>query len=164
MGKDSNTVEVRLEADDQGELESARREAANSHDKYLRALADAENMRKRLERLCEERIWQEKRRLLTHIVELGDQLDDALQYAEVDDPLGSGVRLTWEALQRTLTTEGVEVVESTGEHFDPAVHEAVEVSEYVSSQPNTVTLEYRRGYLLDGKLLRPARVQVSPDR
>ena len=46
-------------ADSQDELAAARQEAAESRDKYLRALADAENMRKRLERLCEERIWQE---------------------------------------------------------------------------------------------------------
>ena len=148
-------------ADSQDALAAAQREAAESHDKYLRALADTENMRKRLERLCEERIWQEKRRLLTHLLELGDQLEDALQYARPDDPLGSGIQITWEQLQQALSKEGVQVVESMGHSFDPKVHEAIELAAPSSAGANRVTLEYRKGYMLDGKLLRPARVQVS---
>jgi len=76
------------------QLEAARQEATENHDKYLRALAESENMRKRLERLCEERMWQEKKRLLTHFLELADQLEDALKYADADDPIAAGVRLT----------------------------------------------------------------------
>lgn len=161
MGEDMSAVDARQPMGQQGQLEAARQEAADSHDKYLRALADADNTRKRLDRLCEERIWQEKRRLLTHLLELGDQLGDALQYAMPDDPLGSGVRLTWEQLQHTLGNEGVQAVESIGRSFDPNVHEAVDLAAASSTQANEVTFEYRKGYLLDGRLLRPARVQVA---
>jgi len=142
------------------QLEAARQEATENHDKYLRALAESENMRKRLERLCEERMWQEKKRLLTHFLELADQLEDALKYADADDPIAAGVRLTHQQLQKVLTQEGVQALQSMGETFDPTIHEAVELADG-PGEKNEVTYEYRKGYMLDGKLLRPARVQVT---
>ena len=110
-------------------LEVARQEAAENHDKYLRALAETENTRKRTERLCEERIWQEKKRLLTRLLEVGDQLEDALQYSRADDPVSAGIRITYEHLHRILQEEGVEQVQSVGAAFDPSVHEAVELAD-----------------------------------
>ena len=148
-------------SDLQEQLDAACQEAAENNDKYLRALAESENMRKRLKRLCEERMWQEKKRLLTHLLELGDQLEDALQYADADDPLGAGVRITHEQLQRILSREGVQALQAVGETFDPSIHEAVELAGEGPGNPNEVTYEYRKGHMLDGRLLRPARVQVD---
>lgn len=145
----------------QGQLEAALQEAAEHHDKYLRALAEMENARKRMDRLCEERMWQQKKRLLTHLLDVGDQLEDALQYAVADDPVSAGIRITYEYLQSVLKQEGVEALQSVGATFDPRVHEAVELTDGRHTEPNEVTLEYRKGYLADGKLLRPARVQVT---
>lgn len=143
----------------QAQLEAAKKEAAENRDKYLRALAEAENMRKRIERLCAERMWQEKKRLLTHFVELGDQLEEALKYADADNPLGTGIRLTYQQLQNILAKEGAEILTTVGNIFDPTVHEAVELTDSAGRE-NEITFEYRKGYLLDGRLLRPARVQV----
>ncbi len=145
----------------QEQLDAAMQEAAKNHDKYLRALAESENVRKRMERLCEDRIWQEKKRLLIYLVELEDQLQDALQYADANDPLGAGIRLTHERLQKALGREGAKAVPAVGETFDPNIHEAVELADTGQGRPNEVTLEFRKGYLLDGRLLRPARVQVN---
>jgi molecular chaperone GrpE len=143
------------------QLDSALQQAAENRDKYLRALADMENARKRLERLCEERMWQQKKRLLMYFLEVGDQLEDALQYDKSDDPVSAGIRITYEHLQKILNQEGVEVLTSVGTTFDPRVHEAVELAEGGQTGSNEVTFEYRKGYLADGKLLRPARVQVT---
>ncbi len=147
----------------QDQLEAALQQAAENHDKYLRALAEMENARKRTERLCEERMWQQKKRLLTYLLEVGDQLEDALQYAAADDPVSAGIRMTHEHVQRVLKQEGVETLQSVGAIFDPRIHEAVELTDGGHGEPNEVTLEYRKGYLADGKLLRPARVQVMRD-
>jgi molecular chaperone GrpE len=138
-----------------------RAEAADNYDKYLRALAETENVRKRMERLAEERLWQQKKRLLNEILELRDQLENALQYADQDNPLGAGIRLTYNQMQKILEREGVRALQAVGEAFDPRIHEAVELAGEGSGQANEVTLEYRTGYTLDGKLLRPAKVQVS---
>jgi molecular chaperone GrpE len=146
--------------DSQQELAAARQAAAENRDKYLRALAESENMRKRLERLCEERMWQEKKRLVGHLLEVSDQLEEALKYASSDDALGTGVRLTYQQLQQVLNREGAQVVSSVGEIFDPSIHEAVEIANSPGHEDQVVQ-EYHKGYTLDGKLLRPARVQVA---
>lgn len=143
----------------QEQLEIARQEAAENRDKYLRALAEAENMRKRVERLCEERMWQEKKRLLTQVLEFADQLEEALKYVNDRDPVGAGVRATYQQLTKFLTQEGVRSVQSIGGAFDPTIHEAVELIDG-EGEPNQVTQEYRKGYMLNDRLLRPARVQV----
>jgi molecular chaperone GrpE len=145
----------------QEQLQAAQQEAAENHDKYLRALAESENMRKRLERLCEDRMWQEKKRLLTHVLELADQLEEALKYADVDDPLGAGIRMTYQQMQSILSQEGVQPFPSVGETFDPNIHEAVELTDDHTRDQNEVTCEYRKGYMVDGKLLRAARVEVN---
>lgn len=142
-------------------LEAAEREATQNQDKYLRALAESENMRKRLERLCEDRMWQEKRRLLTQFLEIADHLEEALRYADDQDPVGAGITLTYQQLLKFLNQEGVQPLKSIGETFDPSIHEAVELANSEESASDAITNEYRKGYLLDGRLLRPARVQVN---
>jgi molecular chaperone GrpE len=145
----------------QAQLETAQREAAENHDKYLRALAESENMRKRLQRLCEDRVWQEKKRLLEQFLEIADQLEEALRYASSDDPLAAGLRMTDQGLKTILAQEGVQPIESLGETFDPNRHEAVETTDDRTRTPNEVTQEYRKGYTLGDRLLRPARVEVN---
>jgi molecular chaperone GrpE len=145
----------------QQQLEAARQEAAENHDRYLRALAESENMRKRLQRLCDDRIWQEKQRLLGQFLEVADQLEQALKYASADDPLVAGLRVTDRELQAILAQEGVRPIESLGKAFDPNRHEAVETIDDQTRMPNEVTREHRRGYMLGDRLLRPARVEVN---
>lgn len=160
MEENKNSIQDQPQDDLNQRFEAAQREAAENRDRYLRALAESENMRKRLERLCEERMWQEKKRLLIHFLELGDHLEKALKYTDDDEPVGEGVRITYQQLHKVLEQEGVQAVRSLGSTFDPEMHEAVELTSS-DEPPNTVTLEYQRGYSLNGKLLRPARVQVS---
>jgi molecular chaperone GrpE len=143
----------------QEQLQLAQQEAAENRDKYLRALAESENMRKRVERLCDDRMWQEKKRLVMHLVELADQLEGALKYTADDNPVASGLRITYQHLQHVLAQEGAQALTAVGEAFDPNVHEATDQTDS-PGEPNEVTSEYRKGYMLDGKLLRPARVQV----
>jgi molecular chaperone GrpE len=143
----------------QEQLQVAQREAAENRDKYLRALAESENMRKRVERLCEDRMWQEKKRLVMHLVELADQLQEALKYTGDDNPVANGLHVTHQHLEHVLAQEGAQALKAVGETFDPNVHEAIDLTDS-PGEPNQVTSEYRKGYMLDGKLLRPARVQV----
>lgn len=140
-------------------LEEARREARENHDKYLRALAESENMRKRMERLCEERVWQEKKRALSHLLDVADQVEQALKYASEDDPVGAGIRVILQHVQQVLAQEGLTAVASVGQAFDPNLHEAVETVD-TAGEPDHVTAEFRKGYTLNGRLLRAARVQV----
>jgi molecular chaperone GrpE len=94
------------------------------------------------------------------MVELGDQLEKALTYADVSDPVGAGVDLVYQQLQQVLEQEGVRALESVGQAFDPKVHEAVEITNG-SGEQTRITDEFRKGYMLGARLLRPARVQVE---
>lgn len=153
----------------QEELEAIRREAAEYKDKYLRAAAEVENTRKRLERQYANQAEEEKKRLLRTFLAVADNLDRVLAHS--DHPpsvppvsqggsLRDGVQLTYQELQRLLSREGVEPLETIGQLFDPYYHEAVDtvVSE---DDPETVVGERQKGYLYRGELLRPAKVEVA---
>jgi molecular chaperone GrpE len=159
MNEETISESNEQETTPQEQLQIAQREAAENHDKYLRALAESENMRKRMERLCEDRVWQEKKRLVMDLVELADQLEEALKYTGDNNPVADGLRITYQHLQHVLAQEGAQALKSVGEAFDPNVHEAIDLVDS-NGKPDEVTSEYRKGYMLDGKLLRPARVQV----
>lgn len=142
------------------ELAEARREAAENRDLYLRALADKENARKRLERLYQERLAESKRVLLRRIIAVADNLERALAHQEAREGLVEGIRLTYRQLQDVLRAEGVEPIQALGQPFDPAEHEAVGVVEG-PEPPGTVVGEELRGYRQGEYLLRPAHVRVA---
>jgi len=131
--------------------------ADDYQDLYLRAMADMANYRRRMEARAQEQVAEERRRLLNEVLSLADNLERAL--AHQDEPgLREGLHLTYEGLQRFLEGEGVEPVAAIGRPFDPQVHEAVSTAEGAEGQ---VVHEVQRGYLHNGRLLRPARVVVG---
>ncbi len=144
------------------ELEKARAEAEAYKDRYLRAMAEMDNMRKRLEKRFAEEAEQEKRRFLRAILPLVDNLEMVVKHSESDPKvLREGVRMILQEFMRTLEQEGVKPVPSVGQKFDPFVHEAVEVVETEQHPEETVVDEVQKGYTYKGSLLRPARVRVA---
>jgi molecular chaperone GrpE len=136
--------------------------AADERSKYLYALAEAENARKRLERRAEETLRALKRRLLLAFLPVLDNLERALAYGGSKD-LREGLAATLRGFEEALEREGVTPLESTaGRRFDPSVAEAVGTERGGEDVPDeTVLSEERRGYRVDGELLRPAHVIVS---
>jgi molecular chaperone GrpE len=93
-----------------------------------------------------------------------DNFERALSTARqagVDGQLHDGVALIFRQLLDELRREGLEAVDTVGEPFDPAVHEAVATAEDTGLPPHTIVEELQRGYLLQGRLLRPALVRVA---
>jgi molecular chaperone GrpE len=148
--------EVKLSPED--ELEAIRQEAAEYKDKYLRAAAEVENTKKRLERRYADQAEEEKKRLLRAFLTVADNLERALAHS--GDGLRDGVQLTHQELQRLLNREGVEPLEAIGQPFDPYYHEAVDTVVGDGDQ-ETVVGERQKGYLYRGELLRPAKVEVA---
>jgi molecular chaperone GrpE len=140
------------------ELEAVRQEAAEYKDKYLRAAAEVENTRKRLERRYADQAEEEKKRLLRAFLTVADNLERALAHS--GDGLRDGVQLTYQELQRLLSLEGVEPLEAVGQPFDPYYHEAVDTVVGDDDQ-ETVVGQRQKGYLYRGELLRPAKVEVA---
>jgi molecular chaperone GrpE len=133
-------------------------------DKYLRLHADFDNYRKRLHKEKEEITYATSERLLRELVEVKDHLELALSHSQgsVDvKNLREGVDLTLKQLNSFLKKFGVEEVKALGEAFNPAFHEAIQQEESAEYKPGSVVRVYQKGYLLNGRLLRAARVTVA---
>jgi molecular chaperone GrpE len=128
---------------------------ADFRERATRWQAEAEDVRQRTERRAEMRIHQERQRLLTRLLEVADNLERALAHADVNDPLRAGVQLTLDDLRSQLAQEGVEPIQALGQSFDPNFHEAIATD---GTGGETVAQVLQTGYMLDGVLLRPARV------
>lgn len=144
------------------ELAAARRLADEHWDKYLRAEAELDNFRKRSERLREEALGRTRRGILGGVLDVADNLRRALAAESADSTsLRTGVEGTLRQLERLLALEGVTPIEAMGMPFDPALHEAVAAQERPDLDSERVIEVERPGYLLNGELLRPARVVVG---
>lgn len=148
----------------QAELEQLKTDAAESHDRYLRAIADFDNFRKRQREETARRVSLAREELLLKVLPIIDNFERAVQAAEAQhsyDSLVEGVSLTLRQMQEMLAREGVRPIEAVGEQFNPELHEAmmrVETDEYPE---NTIVDELERGYTIDGRVLRPSRVRVA---
>ncbi len=130
-------------------------------ERRLRLLAEFDNYRRRTK---DERALAEetgKREVLLALLDVKDNFDRALLHiGETSDAVADGLRLIHQRFHKLLEAHGVTAFESEGEVFDPEIHEALTIIDGDGEQSGTVYSEHRRGYLMNGKLLRPARVAV----
>ena len=149
--------------DVQAQLAAARAEAEQYKDKYLREYAERENFRKRQERVIQDRERRAKRDVLLAVLDALDNVDRALAHQETMDREGfqQVVRMLHLQLNEMLKNEGLSVVPTVGEPFDPYVHEAIEQVASDAYDEGTVVEEVRKGYKQGDDTLRPARVKVS---
>jgi molecular chaperone GrpE len=130
-------------------------------ERHLRLLAEFDNYRRRTKQdraLAEE---TGKRELLLALLDVKDDVDRALLHIrETSDAVADGLRLIQQRFNNLLEAHGVTAFESEGEVFDPEIHEAMTMIDGDGEQSGTVYSEHRRGYLMNGRLLRPARVAV----
>lgn len=146
----------------QGELEEERRRAGESWDKYLRAEADLDNLRKRNVKLREEAVERTRRDVLARFLDVADNLERALSHGATDpNALMAGVEGTWRELLRLMAAEGVERMEAQGAPFDPELHDAICVVDVPGGDDERVLSVERAGYTIRGELLRAARVVVA---
>lgn len=163
---DSSEAETELTAEQQlqQEVETSRDDARKNHELYLRALADMENLRKRGQREKEDLAKFGNESLLREILPVADNLERAVEHAvqdEATDGLLEGVRMTLDQFSKVLEKFHVLPVESIGQAFDPAVHQAMGQIETEDFPANTVAQEMQKGYLLNDRLLRPSLVMIA---
>lgn len=139
--------------DETGEVEDVRQ-------KYLYAMAELENARKRAARQSQEAAHEFKKRLLLKFLTVLDNLERAIAYQD-SEQLRAGLGATIRGFESLLESEGVTPILTTGEHFDPRVAEAIGTQTTDEAESDTVIAEAQRGYLLDDGVLRPARVIVA---
>ncbi len=145
--------------------QDAEAKAKGYWEQILRMKADLENTKKRLERDKTDAIRFANEKLLIELLPIVDNLDRALaSFSEGHDAerVKQGLKLVQDQLHRVLETHGVQQVLSLGMPFNPDLHEAVGVEEASKdTQEGTVVDEIQRGYLLNGRLMRPSRVKIA---
>ena len=136
-------------------------ELATEREQSLRLLAEFDNYRRRTN---EERAFAEgagKREILLALLDVMDDFDRALLHVgTAPDAVADGLKLIRQRLSDVLHSNGVTSFDSEGQTFDPTIHEAMTMIDADGRESGTVYAEARRGYLMNGKLLRPALVAV----
>jgi molecular chaperone GrpE len=146
-------------------LEEKEKESAVHYDRYLRAVADLENYKKRMAREHADLVKYGNEKLIKDLMPILDSLDRALKQtndvsAEVQAFI-DGLKLIEAQFMACLQKHGVEKIEAKGKDFDPNLHQAVMMIESEDFEDNKVVEEFETGYLLNGRLLKPAKVSVS---
>jgi molecular chaperone GrpE len=144
-------------------LAAAEAKAQENWNSYLRAVAEMDNFRKRTERELDNARKYAVERFAQELVPVGDALEAGIQ-AGGDTPgpaLLEGAQATLRQLYRAFDKAGIKIIDPAGQPFDPAWHEAMVAQESREQPPGTVLSVIQKGYSLNGRLLRPARVIVS---
>lgn len=148
--------------DGDDKLSALQAKADENWDKYLRTAAEMENVRKRAARDVEKAHKFALERFATDILAVSDSLEMALATeGEVSvESLKDGNQATLKLLGAVMSRFGVEELDPLGEPFDPSMHEAISMQPSDTAEPGSVLTVFQKGYALNGRLLRPARVVV----
>ncbi|TCT23204.1 nucleotide exchange factor GrpE [Thermomonas haemolytica] len=158
--QDANDTTAAVEPQD--ELEALRAEVEQLKAQSLIERADLENQRKRLARDIEMARKFANERLLSDLLPVFDSLDAGLAAAGADaGALRQGMELTYKQLLKVAADNGMEVLDPTGQPFDPEHHQAISQGEAEGVAPGHVINVFQKGYRLNGRLLRPALVIVA---
>ena len=167
MAPADDGLEIMDEFIDAGELEALRAERDDFRDRFMRALAEAENIRKRGERDRREAEQYGGTKLARDLLPVYDNLKRALEAAGEDVKLSSpalieGVELTLRELTHVMTKHGVKpIAPAIGEVFDPQMHQAMFEAALPGTKAGQIIQVMSEGFLLHDRLLRPAQVGVS---
>ena len=145
------------------DLVEAERRAEETRGALLRAVAEADNARKRAQRDVEAAGRYGAERLAADLLEVADSLDLGIAAGASADAgrLIEGMEATRRLLAKAVERAGMSVIDPAGEVFNPQLHEAMTTQESAEAAPGTVLTVVQKGYTLNGRLLRPARVIVA---
>lgn len=145
------------------ELEESRRKAAENWDLFLRARADADNIRRRAMLDVENAHKYGIEKFAKEILLVVDSLDHGLSATTEGGEKGlrEGLELTYKLLLDTLEKFGIKQINPMGETFDPMLHEALSSQVNPDVEPNKILVVIQKGFTLHERMLRPARVIVS---
>lgn len=145
-------------------IDIAEKQAKDYEAKALYAMAELENVKRRAQVDVENAHKFGLEKFLTQIIPVMDSLDQALEVPGDSDELSAmrqGVEMTLKMFIDTVAKVGVNRIDPIGEAFDPNLHEAMSLQENPDHEPDTIIAVYQRGYQLNGRLIRAARVVVS---
>jgi len=146
----------------QSQLDAANARADENYNKFLLAMADFENYKKRIERQFKDIADSGRRELLNSFLPVIDNLERALSFEDANaDALRNGVQQTLKGFEAVLGMQGVKPISVKGQKFDPKVAEAIGTQRAEGVEDDTVLEEAQKGYTIGDELLRPAKVIVA---
>jgi molecular chaperone GrpE len=170
MGNDNQDItevgeqtpeEVRTEPQAERDLQKLKEERDSLYDRLLRKQAEFENYKKRVDRERSEFVQFASAELMKELLNALDSFDLAIRNASVDSRTLHGFELIYKQLLDTMGRFGLKAIEAKGQKFDPNLHQAVSTTPTNEVEENTILDEMRKGYSLNGRLLRPAMVNVA---
>ena len=152
-------------------LEEVREQLADAEDRALRAVAEADNIRKRADKAVENAHKYALESLTEKLLPVLDSFEKAVEKAADDGQENDGsvhatlegVELSYRLFIDVLQKAGIKSIDPTGEPFDPEYHEAMSMLENPDAEPGSVLEVVQKGYTLNDRLVRPARVLVAKD-
>ncbi|WP_445368351.1 nucleotide exchange factor GrpE [Methylomonas sp. BW4-1] len=149
----------------QEQLEQAQQQAAANLDKAIRTMAEMENLKKRVQKDLDDERKYGLAKFAKELLSVLDSLELGLQAATGDSPeivkLREGSELTIKQFESVFAKFNIETVDPIGQAFNPELHQAMLMQPSATAQPNTVLNVFQKGYVLNGRLLRPAMVVVA---
>ncbi|HCZ0236997.1 TPA: nucleotide exchange factor GrpE [Staphylococcus aureus] len=159
---DENVIEE-IDPKDQ-KINELQQLADENEEKYLRLHAEFENYKRRIQKENEINKTYQAQRVLTDILPAIDNIERALQIEGDDETFKSlqkGVQMVHESLINALKDNGLEVIKTEGEAFDPNIHQAVVQDDNPDFESGEITQELQKGYKLKDRVLRPSMVKVN---
>lgn len=160
----AENVEVSAEAL-QLQLEQAQQQAAANLDKAIRAMAEMENLKKRVQKDLDDERKYGLAKFAKELLSVLDSLELGIQAANGNSPemvkLREGSELTIKQFEAVFAKFNIETIDPTGQPFNPELHQAMVMQPSATAQPNSVLNVFQKGYVLNGRLLRPAMVVVA---
>lgn len=160
----ADTADTSREEELLAQIEQLKAEKEELHNKYLRAQADLQNFRVRVNREKEQLLQYSSQRAIEALLPVVDNFERAIEASQdAQDPgaLKEGIEMVFRQLQQVLEQEGVSAVPGVGEPFDPNMHQAVMQEASSEHESGIIIEEFQKGYKLKDRVIRPSMVKVS---
>lgn len=149
----------------QQELEEAQAKIKDYWDQIVRLNAEMDNHRKRSERDLENAHKYAVKNFAEALLPVTDSMEMGINASQAEnatlESIKEGMDMTLSMFSQMLEKNGIEAINPVGEKFDPERHQAMSMQESADHEPNTVMVVMQKGYMLNGRLIRPAMVMVS---
>jgi molecular chaperone GrpE len=151
------------------EVETLKKDEVDYKAKYFYVAAEMDNYRKRMEREKENLLKYGNERVLSDLLQVVDNFERTIEMLKPDQDqkiknIVIGLDMVRKQFIDTVSKHGLTTVEAVGKEFDPNYHEAMAQEYAEGKKPNEVIREFQKGYILNGRLIRPAKVVVSSDK
>jgi molecular chaperone GrpE len=160
-----NVENAKKQEEPKNEIEILQEQLKEAQDKYVRLLAESENARKRMQKERHDLTQFAVENVIVEFLNPLDSFEKALKFAESSSEevkrWAVGFEMILGQFKQVLSAHGISEFDSLGEHFDPHMHEALEVVETDNHPPGTIIHEFAKGYKLGERVIRVARVKVA---